>query len=179
MPNNFLITGPPGSGKSTIVHKVVEALSGENLNAGGIYCPEIRKGGVRRGFRIESVSGDRSEILAHEQLDRGPKVSKYRVNVPNIDSMSREAISEAIEDFEFVVIDEIAPMEVHSEVFKEHTKRALDSEKPLLGVIHERSQSGFIGEVKRRSDIRIFEVNEETREYLPEKIRKLIRESLS
>lgn len=157
----------------------MEDLSGEDLNAGGIYCPEIRKGGARRGFKIVDVAREESEVLAHEQLNRGPKVSKYRVNVSNVDSISRKAISKGLEDRDFLVIDEIAPMEIHSDEFKEQTRRALDSEKPLLAVIHERSQSGFIGKVKRRSDIRIFEVNEETREYLPEKLIKLIKGSLS
>ncbi|MFP4005793.1 MAG: NTPase [Candidatus Hadarchaeia archaeon] len=179
MSHNFLITGPPSIGKSTIVNKVVDDLKRRGLEAGGIYCPEIRENGIRKGFKIIDISSERSKTLAHEQFTQGPKISKYKVNVQNIDYMSKEVLSKAIKKSDFIVIDEIAPMEVHSEIFKDQTMKALESEKPLLAVIHQRSHSGFIGKVKRRSDIRIFEVNEKTRNYLPKKIKRMIRESLS
>lgn len=144
-----------------------------------MYCPEIRSGGTRKGFQIVDILSGDSKILAHVNQDSGPKVSKYRVNVPNVDSISKSAISRALDEASFIIIDEIAPMEVHSGEFKRQVERSLDSEKPLLAVIHKRSRSGFIGRVKNRKDVKLLEVNEKTRENLPEKLEKMILESLS
>lgn len=178
MPNNFLITGSPGSGKTTVIENVVSSLLERGLEVGGIYCPEIRVGGVRRGFEIVDVMTDESRILAHVDREKGPRVSKYRVDVSNVDALSKSAISRALSEADFLVIDEIAPMEVHSGEFRRHVRRALDSEKPLVAVIHKRSKSGFIGEVKSRDDSKIFELTEKNRDELPDRLEKLVLESL-
>lgn len=179
MPNNFLITGSPGSGKTTVLKSIISNLRNKDLEIGGIYCPEIRSGGKRKGFRIIDIMSGESKILAHVEQDQGPKVSKYRVNVPNIDSVSEEAISRSLEEADVLVIDEIAPMEVYSEVFKEQVRKALDSEKPLLAAVHKRSKSGFIGEVKNREDSKLFVIDETSREKLPEKLTDLVMKKLS
>lgn len=179
VPNNFLITGVPGSGKTTIIENVLSKLKQKGLKAGGIYCPEIRSGGTRKGFKIIDTMSDESKILAHVNEDEGPKVSKYRVNVANVNHISKSAISRALEEADLLVIDEIAPMETYSGEFKRQVERSLNSEKPLLAVIHKRSKRGFIGKVKERGDTRIFEVNKNTRNSLPEKLTKLILKSFS
>lgn len=175
---NFLITGPPRSGKSTVIKKALSALDSKGLKAGGIYCPEIRENGKRVGFKIVDIMTGNSKILAHVEQPEGPKVSKYRVNVPNVDSMSKNAISRALDEAEIIVIDEIAPMEVHSEEFRRQVKKVLDSQNPVIAAIHRRSSSGFIGRVKKRPDSKIIKVTEENREGLPSKLESLVQNAL-
>jgi nucleoside-triphosphatase len=174
MPNNFLITGPPGSGKTSLVERVVSILRERGLRAGGIYCPEIREGGARVGFKIIDILTGEERILAHTDQPTGPQVSKYRVNVKNVDELSESAINRALREADFLVIDEIAPMEVHSEGFRRAVIAALDSSKPVLAVVHQRTMTGFIGEVKKRGDVRIFEVTRSNREDLPGKLAEAI-----
>lgn len=178
MTNNFLVTGSPGSGKTTVIKKVGAILNEEGLKPGGIYCPEIRSKGRREGFKIIDIMTGKSKILAHSNLEDGPRVSKYRVNVSNIDEICSTAIPNALNKADFIIIDEIAPMEIYSKEFRKYVNKALDSEKPLMGVIHKRSKSGFIGEVKQRKDSEIFEINKGNREKMPEKLAELILKNL-
>jgi len=178
VPNNFLITGCPGSGKTSVIEGAVEILRGRGLKPGGLYCPDIRKGGQRLGFKMVDLMTGEERILAHINQPTGPQVSKYRVNVENFDAMSELAIGRALREADFVVIDEIAPMEMHSEGFRRVVLVALDSPKPLLAVIHQRTMAGFIGAVKTRTDVKLFEVVPSNRAKLPSQLAELVREAL-
>lgn len=61
---NILLTGDPGVGKTTLIQKVVQDLSG---NAGGFYTKEIRENSRRIGFEIVTFSGRRG-ILASTKI---------------------------------------------------------------------------------------------------------------
>lgn len=174
MANNVLLTGPPGSGKTTVVEDLIDTLEAAGLVAGGVYCPEIRSDGERRGFEIVDILSGESAVLAHVDRDAGPAVGKYRVDVGNVDETCRDAFPRAFDEADFVVVDEIAPMEVHSDVFVEQVRRGLDSDVPLVAVIHERSSSGFIGDVKDREDSQLFSVTKETGDDLPETLTDLV-----
>lgn len=178
MPNNFLVTGSPGSGKTSVIKKTVELLQGRGLKAGGIYCPEIRQGGTRVGFKIIDIMTGEERVLAHVSQPDGPQVSKYRVNLKSVDELSGAAVVRALEEADFVVIDEIAPMEIYSDGFKRAVQSALDSPKPLLAAIHQRTTSGFIGAVKARPDVKILEVTPMARTGLPEQLAELVAASI-
>jgi nucleoside-triphosphatase len=178
MPNNFLITGPPGSGKTSVIKDAVEILRARGLKPGGLYCPEIREGGQRLGFKMVDLMSGEERILAHVNLSSGPRVSKYRVNLKNIDAISEIAIGRALTEADFLAIDEIAPMEIQSEVFMRSVMAALDSFKPLLAVIHQRTMTGFIGAVKARSDVETFEVTPGNRAKLPSQLMEKVSEAM-
>jgi nucleoside-triphosphatase len=134
---------------------------------------------VRLGFKIINLGTGEERILAHVDQPTGPLVSKYRVNVPNVDEMSEAAIGQALREADFVVIDEIAPMETYSEGFKRSVLAALDSPKPLLAIVHQRTRTGFIGSVKVRPDVQIFEVTPSNRAELPKQLAEKISEVLA
>jgi nucleoside-triphosphatase len=101
------------------------------------------------------------------------------VNVKNVDEMSEAAIGRALREADFVVIDEIAPMEMYSEGFKRAAAAALDSDKPLLAIIHQRTTTGFISDVKARKDVTIFEVVPDNRVGLPTQLAEEIKVAIS
>ncbi|MFH1821232.1 MAG: NTPase [Methanobacteriota archaeon] len=179
MPNNFLITGPPGCGKTSILEQTISILRGLGFRAGGIYCPEIRESGIRVGFKMMDIITGEGRILAHVNQGDGPQVSKYRVNVKNVDELAESAIGRALREADFAAIDEIAPMEAYSDGFRRAVCTALDSPKPLLAVIHQRTTTGFIGEIKSRGDVKIFEVLPHTRTQLPSILAEAVHEILA
>ena len=100
----------------------------------------------------------------------GPKFGKYKINLKDLDQIGVNAIKKALENAEFIFIDEIGPMELKSEKFARVVETALDSEIPVIAVIHQRSRHHFILNVKNRDDVTTFEVSQENREFLHKEI---------
>ena len=67
-----------------------------------------------------------------------------------------------------VAIDEIGPMELFSAKFKEAAKRALNSSKLVITVVHQKAQDELVREAKSRVDAEVFEVTTENRDTLLE-----------
>ncbi|MFB6353490.1 MAG: NTPase [Halobacteriales archaeon] len=167
MPDNLLVTGPPRSGKTTVVERVVDRLEQRGYRVGGLYSPEVREDGERIGFDIRDAMTVETRVLARVDREAGPSVGKYRVAVEHVDALAEAAIDRALEAADVVVVDEIAPMEVESDSFVRAVRRALEAETPVLAAVHHRSQRGFVGAVKDRDDAERFEVTPDTRDALP------------
>ncbi|NIT02688.1 MAG: NTPase, partial [Candidatus Latescibacteria bacterium] len=72
------ITGPPRSGKTTLVMRLLEKLP--EVKAAGFYTEEIRERGERKGFKLISLSGA-SGVLSHVDIKSSRRVGKYKVDV--------------------------------------------------------------------------------------------------
>jgi len=149
-------------GKTTVLERVLACL---NVDAGGFFTREMRSGGKRTGFEIVTTDSERG-ILASVGA-RGPyRVGKYKVNVGELERVALPALERAILESDLVVIDEIGTMELFSECFQGAVKKAMDSEKPLLGVIKVKPHP-FLDAIKQRRDVKLFAVTMKNRDELP------------
>ncbi len=162
---NILITGQPGSGKTTLLNKIKGSLESKGYIIGGVYCPEIRKNTKRIGFSIIDIMGKKKGILSHINCS-GPRVSKYKVNLKDLNGIGVTAIEKAIEKVDYIFIDEIAPMELYSEKFMGAVETAFNHQKPVLAVIHQKSNHPFILKIKSRNDVFIFGISPENKDLL-------------
>lgn len=162
----LFITGRPGVGKTTVLLKIVEGLRAEGFKVGGMISREVRKAGSRIGFEILDISSGEKGWLAHVKQPVGPKIGKYRVNLSDLESVGVKAISEALEQADVIVIDEIGPMELYSQKFIEAVRKALESSKPVIGTVHFRAKHPIISYLKDREDSEILEVTLENRDRL-------------
>ena len=161
MSKKILLTGAPGSGKTTLIHRVVDKYSGR---AGGFYTQEIRERGRRKGFEIVTLEGERG-ILAHVDHHSQVRVSKYGVDVAALDRIAVDAIQKTIERGGLLVIDEIGPMEISSSRFREAVLHALNSDCDLLGTIVRR-RTPFTDKIKSGEDVTLIEVHPGNRHQL-------------
>jgi nucleoside-triphosphatase len=164
----LLLTGNPGVGKTTVLVKSVEVLKAKGVCVGGMISREARKGGVRVGFEILDLSSGRRGWLAHVNQKAGPKVGRYRVNLEDLDGVGAQAVTDAVEKCAVVAIDEVGPMELFSAKFKEAVRKALESHKLVMVVVHWKANDKLIHEAKSREDQETFTVTYENRDGLPE-----------
>ncbi|XP_068646658.1 uncharacterized protein [Aristolochia californica] len=136
----FLVTGPPGVGKTTLVMKVFESLKlfHPNLNIRGFYTREIRQGGERVGFEVVTLDGRRGPLASTTNSSpesiRWPAVGKYKVDLASFESLALPEL-QVKEHTDLFIIDEVGKMELYSSLFFPSVLRVLESNIPVLATI--------------------------------------------
>ena len=169
---NILLTGLPGTGKTTLIKKLSKELSG--LASVGFYTEEIREGAVRKGFALISLDGKRG-LLSHRETNSPYRVGKYGVDVKGFENFL-EGIAFLAPAAGLIIIDEIGKMECLSPIFRRMIKEILSSEKMLIATVALKG-GGLIEEIKRRDDVRLFEITQENRDSLLEEILLYLKKS--
>ena len=149
----YLLTGRPGTGKTSIIKQVIAGMKGE---AGGFYTEEIRSRGVREGFRLVTLDGQ-SAILAHINIHSPYLVSKYGVDIDSLDRVGVSALHQAAQQCDLVVIDEIGKMELFSASFRDAVLQIISSGKKILGTIMF-SPHPWADAIKRQPQVNLIEV---------------------
>jgi len=162
------ISGPPGSGKSTLVREIIELLRKKGLKVGGISTPEIKENGRRVGFEVVDLSSGKRKVFAHVEGKGEARFGKYNLFIKDFEEIAIPALRFALEECDVVVIDEIGKMEFFSNKFKEVLEEVLNSDKILLAVLHRAylDKFGKYGEVFWLEKGHFEEVREKIKEKL-------------
>jgi nucleoside-triphosphatase len=146
---NILVSGPPRSGKSTLIEAIIRRTEGPVT---GFFTREMRERGERVGFSINAVDG-REGTLAHKSMVSQYRVGRYGVNLRDIEDIAVPAMIPSGPE-EIIVIDEIGKMECFSPLFRETLTEVLDCPNRVLGSIA-RKGDPFIEAIKRREDVMV------------------------
>lgn len=168
MIKNILVTGVPRSGKSTLLKKVITTQS----NKVGFITLEIRDDKGRVGFELETHKGTRS-VLAHINFNTSNKVSKYFVDIKNLDSILPEVSKFLTNDI--LYLDEIGQMQLFSTDFQKLVEKYLNAENTLLATLSTVYQNSFTDTIRARKDIHVVEISESNRDEKEKFIKQLIR----
>lgn len=161
MKNIFLI-GEKGIGKSTLLFKILNLL---DCSIGGYYEKKIP---CEDGIKFDMISlydGSFNNIIGITDL----KSLRPQIFEEVFESVGVDILEKSLKNRDCIVMDEIGFFESKSERFKSEVLRALDSDKPVIGVL-KKCSSEFISEIKQRDDVVIFEVTLENREFLLNRI---------
>jgi nucleoside-triphosphatase len=170
----WLLTGPPGIGKSTVITRTIYLLRMRGHGVGGCLTKEKREGRERVAFTMSDLMSGREAELASTRGALGPRVGKYRVNLATLAEIGARSLRDASEIAEVIVIDEIGPMELTSPEFRKAADACFGAGKPILAIVHQQMKDPLIEKVREMQDKQMIEVTLQNRDKLPETIAKEI-----
>ena len=145
----ILLTGLPGTGKTTMVKRIHEQYSRSGVRVGGIITSEVRGASGRIGFKLLDLSNGREGWLARKDSGVGPRVGLYRVVTEDLETIGVAALNRAVDGpADLVLVDEVGPMEMTSPSFREAVSRVLKSIKTILATVKYGSHYGEIEEIR-------------------------------
>lgn len=165
MKRHLLITGLPGTGKTTLLVRLARHFC--ELRPAGFYTEEIREGGERRGFRLTGLDGSEG-VLARVEFRGAHRVGRYGVDTAGFETFL-ERLDLPSSSSPVVFIDEIGKMECLSPRFRELVRELFDSGKTVVATIARKGE-GLIAAVKERPDCELVEVTPANRERLAEEL---------
>ncbi|NP_001003463.1 cancer-related nucleoside-triphosphatase [Danio rerio] len=182
---HVFLTGVPGVGKTTLVKKVCDALSG--LSVSGFYTEEVREHGRRVGFDVVTVSGDRGRLSRVSSGSaaggREYRVGQYVVDLQSFESLALPLFRNMQEGSgkQLFVMDEVGKMELFSQPFIRAVRQILEKSCcSVLGTIPvpKGKPLALVEELRSRADVKIFTVTKENRDVIFDDIVSAVRECL-
>jgi len=159
------VTGRPGVGKTTLCLKVHESLK-DKMTVGGFITKEVRRDGVRVGFKLVDLSSGNEEWLARVGEGKA-RVGKYAVNVEGLE----EFLDSVRTDADLVIIDEVGPMELKSRKFVRFVENLMGRER-LLFTIHLKSRHRLLDRIRR--EFKVYVIDESNRNRIAEEITRIL-----
>eukprot|EP00930_Biecheleria_cincta_P001021 TRINITY_DN102193_c0_g1_i1.p1 TRINITY_DN102193_c0_g1~~TRINITY_DN102193_c0_g1_i1.p1 ORF type:complete len:624 (-),score=69.77 TRINITY_DN102193_c0_g1_i1:622-2493(-) len=174
MAMRVLVTGPPGTGKTTLCSKVASKLFGSSCLLSGFLCHEQRDARGRRvGFELQTLDGSASAPLASVE---GPPtdhtVGRYYVQVEDMEAFTLPILDSILDTgatrgkTRIFVFDEIGKMELFSARFVARMRQLLQSSDPALHVLGTVALKGggFIAESKRITGVEVIDIDVDSRD---------------
>ena len=177
MGTKVLITGEPGSGKTTAIKKIVEKLGDRAI---GFWTEEVRdpKTKKRTGFRIVTTDG-KKKIFASKIFTSKKLVGSYGVNVNYFEEIAIPTLLKAIQEArkdrkKVIVIDEIGKMELFSKKFRDLIREIFyDDRLNVVATIPVRDVHKVVSEIRRLPGVVHIHLDKSNRDFIPEEVVQL------
>ena len=120
---NVFLTGPPSSGKTTVIKKVLAKLQ---RKATGFHTEEIKKNTKRVGFLMKTLDG-KEGLLGHEEIKSRFHIRRYGVSIENIENLPEDST---------IIISAHGVSDKIKNELKEKNFKIIDSTCPLVENVH-------------------------------------------
>lgn len=173
MPPRLLVEARPGAGKTTAFRRLADLLRDAGVPVAGFTTEELREGGGRVGFAVESLDGERA-TLAHRSLSGPPRVGRYGVDLEAFERVALPSLRLPLDGV--ALIDELGKMELASQRFRAAVEELLEEPVALAATVHV-ARHPFTDGLKRRPDVELVRLTAANRDALPAELAQRLEPS--
>ena len=177
MKPKILITGPPRSGKSTLISRLIEDLLDRKLKIYGFITPEIRKENKRVGFYvIDLYSKKRFPLARVGKFNTNFRLGRYSVFVEDFEHYIDE-LNDSIEEIQDSIfcIDEIGKMELFTEKFQDFIKNLFNSNNLIIATVGEKLKHHIKDYILAMPNLNLFRLNIQNQDEIFAEIVSLVK----
>ncbi|KAK2167213.1 hypothetical protein LSH36_31g06006 [Paralvinella palmiformis] len=159
---HIVLTGPPGVGKTTLIHKTCQGLQKAGIKVQGFYTEELREKGRRIGFDVVTLDGHRGQ-LARIISDEPGSSRQYKKDTPPV-----------------YVVDEVGKMELFSQRFVQAVRDLLAKPSSTILAtipIPKGRPIAFVEEIRSNREAVVFQISRENRDHILEDIIQAVIDS--
>jgi len=130
----IVLTGRPGSGKTTALERVIESLVGRGCDVAGLIQPGLFRGGVKVGFRIRDLqTGEEAPLARRTSRDSGQHGTGFQFEEAGL-NLARKALA-SVPDGAILAVDELGPVELRGKGHMPALRQALASRPPKVLIL--------------------------------------------
>ncbi|NLA92539.1 MAG: hypothetical protein GX842_03740 [Spirochaetales bacterium] len=108
----IVITGDKNSGKSTFTHTLCSRLDEFGISTGGvIQIPPLPDQDQKEWFLSDQSTGEVRLLLTTEETQGWPRRGRFSINLDTFE-WAKERLLASAEKYDFLVVDEIGPLEL-------------------------------------------------------------------
>ncbi|MCY6960045.1 nucleoside-triphosphatase [Clostridium brassicae] len=165
---NLFLTGEIKVGKSTLLNNVIEKL---DSSIGGFTTEPVFKDKKLSNFQLISLYDGRYGYDIGRIDNMKNRMEEY---TKIFDNEGVDILERSIKDREIIVMDEIGIIESKAFEFHNTIKKALNSQKVVIGVL-KKAKNDFLDYIKNRVDTIVVDVTESNRDVLEEQLIDILK----
>lgn len=117
-PHIFILTGNPGSGKTSYLNQLLVLLRKRNISITGFLAPVSSAGLQIQSYEIQNIeTSERLPLAARKETPGWIKVGHLFFNPEAIIEGNRILSNPGISGYDLIVVDEIGPFELNDRVW--------------------------------------------------------------
>ncbi|MEN8165263.1 MAG: nucleoside-triphosphatase [Acidobacteriota bacterium] len=130
----IVLTGRPGSGKTTALERIIDSLVGHGNNVAGLIQPGEFRDGAKVGFSIRDLrTGEEAPLARRTSRESGQHGTGFLFDEAGLD-LARQALA-SVPEGAVLVVDELGPVELRGKGHMPALRRTLALQPPRVLIL--------------------------------------------